>query len=118
MESSELIKLLREARKIEVKVGHITFTGSCPTYSKLLKIISTAADDSADARIAALAITGWSGVTEFDVIGGSEDVPIEFNLELYQELVMDRMDWWKPISQAVSQSVLKRQQQKEEEAKN
>ena len=117
--SEELIGRLRTARKITVEVGHITFIGVCPTYSKLMRIVNDKHDDSPDARMAALAINNWQGVTAPDIVDdGDPEKLIPYSENLYQELIFDRADWWKPISIAITQSVLKRQMMKENEIKN
>lgn len=122
MKPAELLERLRADRKIEVQVGHITFFGQCPLYARLMRIINEYSEDktvSADAVIASIAVTGWEGVTEADIIpGGDPSVLVPFDQELYRELVMDRIVWWTSISRAVTKSVFDRQVIKEAEIKN
>ena len=119
MDNSDLIEKLKASRKLEVKVGHITFSGTCPRYSRLVKLFATIKNDSVDAAMAEISIDGWSGVTEADVInGGDVNVIVPFSLDLYQELILDRKDWWQPISEAIVRSAEGRQIIKEEEIKN
>lgn len=119
MSTQELINQLQATRKLEVKVGNITFTGICPRYSRLSKIINDTKDDSADAKMAALAIDGWDGVTEADIIkGGDSAKVIPFDQALFNELIFDRYDWWVPIARAITQSAMARQVVKEAEIKN
>lgn len=119
--SAELLAKLAEKRKLEVVVGHITFTGECPLYAKLMGIISKCKDtaNSADAEMAVLAVTGWEGMTEADVIaGGDPSRLIPFSRELCDNLIRDRVEWWTPISVKITESVMSRQIQKEDELKN
>lgn len=122
MKPAELLERLRADRKIEVQVGHITFTGQCPLYSRLIRIINEYSGDktiSPDAVMASIAITGWEGVTERDIIpDGDPDILVPFDQTLYNELVMDRMDWWLNISKAITKSAFDRQVVKEAEIKN
>lgn len=119
MSNEQLIAQLRKAREFEVTVGHITFYGECPTYSKLMRIINSTEDDSADAVMAFKAVKNWIGLTEADVIaGGDVTKELEFDRKLFEELIYDRADWWKPISVKISESVMARQIQKESEIKN
>lgn len=119
--SAELLAKLAEGRKLAVNVGHITFTGECPLYAKLMGIISKCKDtaSSADAEMAAIAITGWDGMTEADVIAdGDPSKLVAFSRELCDNLIKDRAEWWTPISVKISESVMARQIQKEAEIKN
>ena len=119
MSNEQLIAQLRKAREFEVTVGHITFYGECPTYSKLMRIINSTEDDSADAVMAFKAVKNWIGMTEADIIaGGDSGKELEFDRKLFEEVLFDRADWWKPISMEITKSVMARQMVKETEAKN
>ena len=119
MSNEQLIAQLRKAREFEVTVGHITFYGECPTYSKLMRIINSTEDDSADAVMAFKAVKNWIGVTEADIVaGGDSGKELEFDRKLFEEVLFDRADWWKPISMEITKSVMARQMVKETEAKN
>lgn len=119
MSNEQLIAQLRKAREFEVTVGHITFYGECPTYSKLMRIINSTEDDSADAVMAFKAVKNWIGATEADIIaGGDSGKELEFDRKLFEEVLFDRADWWKPISMEITKSVMARQMVKETEAKN
>lgn len=118
MSNEQLIADLRKAREFEVTVGHITFYGVCPTYSKLMRIINATEDDSADAVMAFRAVTNWIGMTKADIIKGGDATEIEFDRRLFEEVIFDRADWWKPISIEITKSVMSRQMVKESEIKN
>jgi hypothetical protein len=119
MSNEQLIAQLRKAREFEVTVGHITFYGECPTYSKLMRIINSTEDDSADAVMAFKAVKNWIGATEADIIaGGDPGKELEFDRKLFEEVLFDRADWWKPISMEITKSVMARQMIKESEIKN
>lgn len=119
MSNEQLIAQLRKAREFEVTVGHITFYGECPTYSKLMRIINSTEDDSADAVMAFKAVKNWIGVTEADiVVNGDPGKELDFDRKLFEEVLFDRADWWKPISMGITKSVMARQMQKESEIKN
>lgn len=121
MKTSEILARLKESRVLTVEVGHITFTGECPLYAKLMGIINACArtKDSSDAEMAALAVNHWEGVTEADIFpDGDPDKLVPFDRELFDELIRDRADWWKPISMKLTEIVQARQVVKEAEIKN
>jgi len=84
-----------------------------------MRIINSTEDDSADAVMAFKAVKNWIGATEADIVsGGDPNKELEFDRKLFEEVLFDRADWWKPISMEITKSVMARQMVKETEAKN
>lgn len=119
----DILERIKQSRKFVVKIGHITFTGDCPQYAKLLKIINQASKPDApvpsDIQMCIAAIDGWEGVTEADIFpDGDPEIKVPFEKELFDDLIIDRIDWWTEISRAITESVSKRQIKKEVALKN
>lgn len=106
---------------MEIKIGNITFYGTCPLYSTCLSIINKCAKtgDAADVELVLRAITGWNGVTEADLFNdGDSNEIVDFDKDLFNEVIRDRHDWWVPISARITESIYERQIKKETEIKN
>jgi len=120
----EMLEKLDKGLDVRVKVRHMTFTGKCPTYSKVAAIITNSAvgkvDELADAKIAAMTVTGWEGVTEADIFpdDGDSTVLVPFDPMLFEKIIYDKGEWWKAISSKVTESVMKRQAIKDDSIKN
>jgi hypothetical protein len=66
-------------------------------------------------------VFGWEGFTEADVLGasvGAADVPVEFDAELWAEMVSDDLDWISKIGDAILKSVVDYLTEKDATAKN
>ena len=85
---------LRAARKIEIKVGDITFYGTRATPEQFSRYATQA---STDAEVCRVHIDGWSGVKESDLIDGGSDEVIKFSREDFSEAIGEKPDWYKPI---------------------
>lgn len=91
---SSLADKLRAARRIEVKVGELTFSGSRATPEQFSRYANLSVTDSEVCRIH---IDDWKGVKESDVIeGGSKDV-LKFDRDLFSEIISEKVEWYKPI---------------------
>ena len=102
---SSLVEKLRESRKVEVKVGDITFTGIRATIEQALTYNG---DQISDAEICRRHITGWDGVKESDVFGGSDKQPVAFDKNLFNEVIGDNMEWWVAIAPKIIEDALNR----------
>ncbi len=76
---TSLIDKIRQARRFEVIVGNATFTGSLPTQEQFYLY---GREGVTDAEISRKCVSGWSGVTEADLIDGGSSDPVEFSKEL------------------------------------
>lgn len=96
--SKELVARIRRNREITVAVGKFRFTAMRPTD---VEMVGLHRGDAAFSEIAQKFVTGWSGVTEDDVVGGGTADEIPFNADLWTEWCADRPDFWALISNAV-----------------
>ena len=85
---------LRAARRIEIKVGDITFTGTRATPEQFSRYATQA---STDAEVCRVHIDGWSGVKESDLIEGGSKEAIKFNRDDFSEAIADKPEWYRPI---------------------
>lgn len=63
---------------------------------------------------------GWKGITEADFFGkavGSDD-PVEFDQDLWMDLVSDNVDWMNKVTGAILAAIVEHHQQTAEVAKN
>jgi hypothetical protein len=95
---SSVAEKLREARKIEIKIGEITFTGTRATpeqYSRYFNASCT------DAEVCRSHITGWDGVKESDLIDGGKKELKPYNREDFFEAIGEKPDWYKPLAEGI-----------------
>lgn len=95
---SALGDALRKERRIEVKVGDITFLGTRATMEQAL---GYKANGTSDAAVARAHIDGWEGVKECDLIEGGRDQKTPFDKDVFDQLVAEKIDWWKNIAEKV-----------------
>lgn len=106
---------LRAARRIKIKVGDITFTGTRATPEQFSRYATQA---STDAEVCRVHIDGWENVKECDLIeGGSKDM-IKFNREDFSEAIADKPEWYRPIVAEILKDAQERFQKKAENEKN
>ncbi len=91
---SSLADKLRAARRIEIKVGDLTFSGTRATPEQFSRY---ATNSATDAEVCRLHIDDWSGVKESDLIDGGSKEAIKFNREDFSEAIADKPEWYKPI---------------------
>ncbi len=100
-----LAEKIREQRKITVKIGEITFSGTRATSEEFSKY---SISQTMDAEVSRRHITGWSGVKECDLLeGGSKDL-IEFNREDFDSVIGDHPEWYGVIAKAVLTDAIER----------
>lgn len=66
-------------------------------------------------------VCGWEGFTEADVLGssvGASDITIEFDSELWSEMVGDDIEWVGKVGDAILKSVVDYLTEKDATAKN
>lgn len=110
-----LVEKIRQKRRFEVQVDHITFTGSLPTTEQFFVY---GRESVTDAEIARKCVDGWRGVTESDLIEDGGDDVIAFDKELFNEVIGDKPEWWRPISDLVIDRFKLRAAEKENKEKN
>jgi hypothetical protein len=108
---ANLIKRLQENRKLKVKVGRFTFTCRRPTD---LESAQWYRNGQNGADLFMNFVIDWDGVQEKDVMGGGGTDLLPFDLGLWQTWVVDRMDLWEPIANAIKDAY--RDHQKDMEA--
>lgn len=110
-----LVEKIRQKRRFEVQVDHITFTGSLPTTEQFFVY---GREYVTDAEIARKCVDGWQGITEADLIEGGRDESVAFDKELFNEVIGDKPEWWRPISDLVLDRFRLRAAEKENKEKN
>ena len=111
---STLADKIRSARKIEQKIGDITFTGIRATSEQMHTYY---ANNMSFAQICRLHINGCSGAKESDFVPGGSDNPVEFDQDAFNEAVGDRKDWWTPLSNKILQDASERLEVREDSKK-
>ena len=91
---SALADKLRAARRIEVKIGEISFFGTRATPEQFSRYANLSTTDSDVCRVH---IEDWKGVKESDLIeGGSKDL-VKFDRDTFSEAIAEKVEWYKPI---------------------
>lgn len=112
---SAIAEKLRSARRIDIKIGEITFTGSRVTpeqYSRYSNASMT------DADVCRLHIDGVEGAKESDLIEGGAKTPWKFNREDFSEVIAEKPEWYKPLVVELIKHAQERYLQKAENEKN
>lgn len=91
---SSVADKLRAARRIEIKVGDLTFTGTRATPEQFSRYATQA---STDAEVCRVHIDGWENVKESDLIEGGGKDQIKFNRDDFSEAIADKPEWYRPI---------------------
>ncbi len=102
---SSLADKLRAARRIEIKVGDLTFSGTRATPEQFSRY---ATNSATDAEVCRLHIDDWSGVKESDIIDGGSKESLKFDRELFAELIGEKPDWYRPIVAEILKSAQER----------
>lgn len=63
-------------------------------------------------------VIGWEGVTEADLVNSGASDLVEFDSELWAEVVQDRPELWNGITDSVLESFLNYRKTREERRKN
>jgi hypothetical protein len=112
---SSVAEKLRSARRIEIKIGDITFTGVRATpeqYSRYSNLAMT------DAEVCRSHIDGIEGAKESDLIEGGAKTPWKFNREDFSEVIAEKPEWYKPLVSGVIKDAQERFLKKAENEKN
>jgi hypothetical protein len=96
---------LRAARRIEIKVGDITFFGTRATPEQFSRY---ATQQSTDADVCRAHIDDWAGVKECDLIDGGSKEALKFNRDDFSEAIGDKVDWYKAIVAEILKSAQER----------
>ena len=110
-----LIDKIRAGRRFSVKVNHMTFTGERPTVEKFADMYN---QGKTDCEMVRLAIDGWSGVKEKDIIkGGSNDI-VDFDAELWAVVIGDMPHVWSKIAGVIADGITACSEKSEAARKN
>ena len=107
---------IRRAREFNREVSGWKLKLRRPTDWEAQKLFN---QDQADAlEVAKAFVIGWTGVKESDIVtsGGSDEVP--FDAEIWNEVIQDNPDLWRPISEAIVEAWVKHSEDREDRAKN
>ena len=103
---------LRAARRIEIKVGELTFLGTRATPEQFSRYSTM---QSTDGEVCRVHIDDWANVKEADLIeGGSKEI-VKFSRDDFSEAIGDKPEWYKPI---VAEILKAAQERFSERAKN
>jgi len=97
--SQSLIAKMRAAREQTVEVGGYKFVVRRPTEMDMMEM-----QDQPLGRSALRHVVGWSGVKESDVLANGDPEPINYDSEISEEWLMDRIDLLVPLTEAVMNS--------------
>lgn len=87
---SSLADKLRAARRIEVKIGDVTFFGMRATEEQYGRYVR---EKFSDADVCRAHIDGWEGVKESDIDpDGGKDL-VKFNRDDFSEAIADNSVW-------------------------
>lgn len=113
---SSLADKLRAARRIDIKVGKATFTGTRATLEQALTYHNRVGVIT-DAEICRRHIDGWSGVKASDIIEGAPNTEIDFDRDTFAEIIGEKMEWWSEISRVIVADAIQRLAEKSENKK-
>ena len=105
---------LRANRRITVKVGDATFTGTRATPEQFSRYATQA---STDAEVCRVHITGWEGVKESDLLEGGSDELIEFDRDDFSEAIGEKPEWYKQIVAEILKDATERFTQRQDNEK-
>jgi DNA-binding LytR/AlgR family response regulator len=94
--SQSLIAKMRAAREQNVEVGGFTFVVRRPTEMDMMEW-----GDRTMGREALRHVVGWSGVKESDVLANGDPEPLEYDAEIAEEWLTDRVDLLAPLTERV-----------------
>jgi len=97
---SELADKVRAARKLEIKVGKTTFSGTRATV-ELALMYNKNSGTITDAEICRRHINDWSGVKAADVVPGAPDKEISFDRDLFNEVIGEKAEWFSAIASEI-----------------
>ena len=97
--SQTLIAKMRAAREQNVEVGGYKFVVRRPTEMDMIEM-----QDKPLGRSALRHVVGWSGVKESDVLANGDPEPLDYDAEVAEEWLTDRVDLLAPLTEAVMNS--------------
>ncbi len=106
---STLADRIREQRKVEVKIGGITLFATVSDDSDIIKYMREGTDDQ---EVIKAHVYGWAGVKESDLIEGGSDDVVEFDREVFELSIKNKVDWWSPSIEEIFTKPWKRLERK------
>ncbi len=94
--SQALIAKMRNAREQTVDVGGFRFVVRRPTEMDMIEW-----GEQTMGREALKHVVGWSGVKESDVLPNGDPEPLEYDAEVAEEWLTDRLDLLAPLTEKV-----------------
>jgi hypothetical protein len=110
-----LAEQIRQARKLEIKVGDCVFYARRPTYEDIGGI---SIEGTRDPEIVRRFVTGWKNVRSKDLFVDGTDELIEFDREVWNEAIGDLPDIWRAIADTLIQEAQAHQEKREAARKN
>ena len=112
---SSIAEKLRAARRIEIKIGEITFTGTRVTPEQYSIYMH---NSFSDAEVCRRHIEMVEGAKESDLFEGAPKTPWKFNKDDFSEALAEKPDWYKPIVKKLIEDASEKYLQKAENEKN
>lgn len=109
-----LLEKLKKSRESIVEVDGMKYTIRRPTEAE--QVIFFNQDKINALEMVRLFVVDWN-LQEIDLISGGSPVPVPFNADLWAEYVDDKPELWKPLSDAISQSILSHREKVEDAVK-
>ncbi len=113
--SASLIEKIRQSRGFQAEVGEIVFIGTLPSKERFFLM---GRDSITDAELARNTVEDWRGVKESDLIEGGSDELVPFDKALFAEIIGDRPEWWRAITDVAIKRLGDQSNKKEAAEKN
>lgn len=110
-------KKLREARRVEIKIGEITFFGHRVTPDQFDRYRSNSTPIT-DGDICRLHIDGADGIKESDCIDGGAKTPWKFNSDDFAEIIVEKPEWYKTLAAELLKDAREKHEARAENKKN
>jgi len=114
---SNLAEMIRKSRRTEISVGKMKFFGRRMTTAELYRTYNRQSEDC-DVLIGYQLIDGWDGVREKDMFPGGSDALIDFDIDVFNEAIVDLPKIWKPIVKKIVEETEKHIKAGKENEKN
>lgn len=105
---------LRKSRESIVEVDGKQYTIRRPTEAEQINFFN--AENISALELVRLFVVNWD-LQEIDLISGGSPIAIAFDAETWAEYVNDKPSLWKPLSDAITQSILNHREKVESAVK-
>ncbi len=110
----DAIEKIRKARQLEVKIGECSFTCQRATLEQAM-LYSNAR--TSDAEVCRRHVIGWSGVKGTDLMPELGKDLVNYDQQLFNEIIGEKIDWWNDIAKEVLESARQRLEKRRDNEK-